>query len=478
MHAGSLNDCLIIARSGILTHQQRMAVISHNIANINTPGYHRQRAVLGTTPPNQSNIFSVRRYDLGTGVQILTVTRAYDETRERQYLNLNSSMSANSLLANNLSGVESLLNSTVDGVSLTDHLNNFWAAWQDVATNPTDLAMRSVLLERSATLTSAFNSLATNLDGYATDLLSAAEPPTGAIPTTIEQINSLATRIQKLNQQITVAKAQQTNANDLLDQRNILIRDLSALANITMDVDQTIRIDGEVLVSGNGLTCNELTINATSPSLQFALDGSEVTVAGGALGGYTQTLNMVGTLRSNLDTLASGLIGRLNEWHTGGYDLNGDSGLEFFTGSSASDIRVNGLLYDYTNPLLSNPELVAAATTLHTDPPGGPNVGDGSNALRIAELSQVGLDALNGRTCTQYFTDMTAVVGARQAGAEALADESQIALEALESAMLATDGVSLDEELLDMMSAQRAFAAASQLATTINEMMQMVINTV
>lgn len=471
----SLNDSFIIARSGILTHQTRMAVISHNIANVQTPGYHRQRAILGTNPPEQPNIYTAPKHEIGTGVRILDIVRSFDETQERQYLNLNSSAATQSLLSDTLAGTEALVNSTVDGVSLTDYLSKFWAAWQDVATNPSNLTMRSVLLEDSATLTYALNSVSTNLDNYSAVLLNGSGPYTGVIPTTVDDINSLATRIKDLNTRITLAEAQQSNANDLLDQRTSLIRDLSAKVGITLDADYTVRINGRILVAGDGSARYDLAIDTGSP-LQFTLAGNPVTISGGELDGYIQTVDIVATLRSNLDTFASELISQVNALHTAGYDLAGTRGVEFFSGTGAGDVQVGTDLYDYSNPLLSHPELVAAASALDPGPPPGPQVGDGSNALRIADLAIARPGNLGNRTFAGYFTDVTASLGARQASAANLAEDNQTALDALENTMQSTDGVNQDEELLDMMSAQRAFEASARVATTVDEMMDTIIN--
>jgi len=471
----SLNDSFLIARSGILTHQERMAVISHNIANINTPGYHRQRALLGTNPPNEPNLFTSRNYAIGTGVRVMDIVRTYDETMERQYLNLNSSMEAQSSLSNALGGVEGLLNSTVDGVSLTDCLSKFWAAWQDVATNPSNIAMRNVLLERSATLTGAIESVATNLDDYGEQVINGTGPYTGAIATVAGDINDLATKIQNLNNRITLAEAQKVNANDLLDQRNTCIRDLSAKAGITIDVDQTIMINGQILVSGDGVTRNGLTIAATPPP-QFTLAGNPVTISGGELDGYVQIADIVSTFRTQLDTFSIELMSQVNALHTAGYDLAGNAGVDFFTGTGAGDIQINAALYNAANPLLNSPELVAASSSLNPGPPLGPNVGDGSNALKIADLASVSMLALGNRKLGSFLTDMTAAVGARKAAAAALATDDQTALDAYANAMQATDGVVLDDELLDMMSAQRAFEASSRVATTINAMLDTIIN--
>ena len=110
----SLFDALTIARSGVLTQQDRLSVISNNIANVDTQGYHRQRAALGTNPPNDPNLYTSRPYELGTGVHMMNVTRAYNDMREGVYLGQNSSFALHTQLADSLSDLQALLQGDED----------------------------------------------------------------------------------------------------------------------------------------------------------------------------------------------------------------------------------------------------------------------------------------------------------------------------------------------------------------------------
>ncbi len=472
----SLNDSMTIARSGIEAAQTRLSVISHNISNINTDGYHTQQTVLGTNPPLSPNSSTISNYDIGTGVSVMDVTRAYNQTQETQYLALNSTTATNTTLSNTLQSLESLTNSTVSGGALTDYLNNFWAAWQNVANDPSDMSMRSALLESSATLTQAFNSVAANLDSYNSQLISGTGPAyTGAIASDVEEINSDAAQIQTLNAQINTAKVENITVNDLMDKRDSLVKDISGKAGITLDTDGTIKIDGQVLVSGDGTVQNNLTITSGSPP-QFTLAGNSVTISGGELDGYVQTTGTIASLQSQLDTFASELINQVNTLHTAGYDLSGTAGVDFFTGTGADNIQVSSALYNSANPLLSHPELVAASTTLTPGTPPTPNVGDGTNALAIADLANSNLPDLSNQTFAGYFTNMTTDLGAQAQSATEVSDDNTTALNAYQTAIQGTDGVNLDEELLDMMSAQRAFEAASKVATTTDSMLNTLIN--
>ena len=283
----SLFDALTIARSGVLTQQDRLSVISNNIANVDTPGYHRQRAALGTNPPNDTNLYTSRPYELGTGVHLMNVTRAYNDMREGVYLGRNSSYALHTQLSDSLSDLQALLQDDED-TSLGASLQNFWAAWQDVSNNPDNLTMRNVLLERAGTLAERFNIVAGRFDEYRAAIAdSSSGALTGAVPDTVQTVNDLATRIQDLNARIARSSGLGSSANDLADRRDALIRELSGKINITLAADKAISIDGQVLVSGDGSVRNTLTVTGTDP-IELTLHGATIHATGGSLGGWVQ----------------------------------------------------------------------------------------------------------------------------------------------------------------------------------------------
>ena len=472
----SLTDILTIARSGVLTHQERLAIISHNIANVDTEGYTRQKAVLGTNPPNQPTRYSTRNYDVGTGVRIEDVVRAYSGMKEGTLLTQLSDYNLHSQLANALPELEALIQGDGDA-SLATCLQEFWTAWQDVATNPDNIAMRNVLLEKSGALADQFNELATRLDNYRSGIVDGAGPDfSGIVPDMADEINTLASQIQSLNQKIAIATNQGVNSNDLMDQRDTLIRSLAEKTNISVAADKTITIDGQILVSGDGSIRNDLTVNSTNP-ITLSLDGVDVSITSGELGGWLQTTAIVDTLRTDLDAMANEVATQVNALHTTGYDLDGNLGVDFFTGTGADGIAVNTLLYDATNPLLNNPRLVAAAATVYdAGPPAIPNTGDGAIALAIADLCDADLAALNDLTFNEYYTNLLSTLGTDINTEQALADNGESVINTLLNAIQSESGVSLDEEMIDMISAQRAFQASSRVVTTVDDMLDVVIN--
>ncbi len=477
---GSLNDQLIIARSGILSHQERLAVIGHNIANVNTDGYHRQIGLLATTPSNDPNLYHTRPYSLGTGVRVLDVVREYNFMRERSIMQQEAEFGLHEMLTKLLPDIESVVKE--DGsADIATNLRNFWTAWQDVATYPDNLSMRNNLLEKSGALVSAFNRADSFLGDYrdaiATGAGTPADPFQGEIPDMVEDINAVAERLQTLNMDITRFERRGVNANDLKDQRDALIHDLSEKLNITVTPTYDITVNGQTLVSGDGSIRNTLSL-MSSATLQFSLDGGGTTFAvdQGRLGGLVQTAEYTDTLRGNIDTMAAQLITAVNTVHTAGYDLDGNAGLSFFTGTGADDIAINSALYNPANPLLNNPQLVAAAQTLHDPgPPPVPNTGDGSNALAIADLYRSPLAALNDQTFGEFYGTLNTNLGMKIQTEADLAADGKMTINMLKEANLSESGVNLDEELVDMMTAQRAYQAAARMASEVNSMFDVIL---
>ena len=240
-----------------------------------------------------------------------------------------------------------------------------------------------------------------------------------------------------------------------------------------MAADKTISIDGQILVSGDGSVRNTLAVTGTTP-VELSLNGATIQATGGFLGGCVQTVNIIDTLQTKLDLFADELAAQVNTLHTTGYDLDGNVGVAFFTGSGALDIRVNSTLYNPTNPLLNQPRLIAAARTLHNT--GEPNEGDGVIALSIADLASRKITALGNQTFNNYSTELVTALASSIESEENMVDDGKVVVDSLDNAIQGETGVSLDEEMIEMISAQRAYQASARMITTINEMLDTLIN--
>jgi len=475
----SLNDALIIGRSGVLTHQERLNVISHNIANVDTPGFHRQRAVLAVNPPQRPNLYQTRNYDIGTGVRVDDVVRDFNHLLEKTMLKEISVYEKNAQMATALGNLEGLLNAGPED-ALSMAMREFWTGWQDLANNADDTAFRQVVIERAITLVGQLNNTADRLQEYRTGIAAGGVGPdfTGVLPYQVEEVNSMATRIADLNQRITSSEGQGINCNDLKDTRDNLMVELNKLVNTTQATDGTVTIDGQVLISADGATVNTLMImDADSNPIQLSLDGAAVSITGGSIGGWIETATFCEYFSAQLDVLAGAMISEVNALHTSGYDLDGNDGLEFFTGTTAADIALNTLIHDPANPAMDNPRLIAAANTLHeAGPPRIPNVGDGGNALEIADLCYSDLAALGDMTFNEFYAAMVGDLGAAVQTAETLAGDGASVIGMLQDAIQAESGVNLDEELIELLKAQRAYQAAARIITTVDEMIQTILS--
>ncbi len=460
----SLTNALIIGKSALLAHQQSLATISHNIANAGTDGYHRQTADVKTAPPLIAGGGGSRNYAVGAGVTVLDIQRAYSRLQEMMYIGELSNSEYHSTKADSLKTMEALLTGSNEN-SLSVRLQEFWNSWQDIANTADNPSMRSVLLGKASSLTAYMNTLYNNLSDYKDQIVAGdgvTTPFSGMIKREVDDVNNIAVQIQHLNQ--IMARLPNANSNDILDQRDNLIRELSQLVNITVDLDFNISIGGETLVSANGQTRNDLILTSDAPT--FTLNGNVVTITGGSIGAWCDLVDEAQDLLDSLDEMALALITDVNALHTAGYDLDGVEGEDFFTGTGADDIALN----------ISAPREIAAAATRFNAVP-TPNTGDGANALAIAQLAfKTNASQLDNMTFQDFFNATLVSMGVNVRAAQARANDSAYVVSMLADDIQRTTGVSVDQEMIDLISTQRAFAAAAKVIRTVDELLDTIIN--
>ncbi len=477
--SNSINNSWTIARSAILTHQHRLAVTANNIANINTPGYHRQQAHLATTPETPSSLEEVRSHSKGTGVQVAAVVRAHNTMTHTLLRQQTADAEGHQLRSNMLGRLEALLREEGDA-SLGAKLDKFWNAWYDVSNQAENIGFRSVAIQAGVELASHIQSLNTRLDSFETQIISGIPGAySGQLPGDVEGFNQLTQELQDLNARISYSLSH-FSPHALQDRRDVVLRELSEMAPVTVDAAHAVWLDGQAVVSADGSMRTVLSIPDAGPPPVFDLDGTAINITSGRLGAWTDVWAVSDALRTRLDQLAAELADAVNDIHNSDRNLDGDSfdlagercDWDFFVGSTAADIAVNPLIYDPADPMAMDPRRLAAAATRHDDgPPPMPNPGDGARALQIAELATTARAGLNGQTFTAFHSTGQALLGGMIQTERALADDGRAILNALKDALQAETGVNLDEEMMDMLSAQRAFQAAGRLLQSIDEMM-------
>ncbi len=326
-----------ISSSGLMAVQQALDVTSHNIANVNTDGYSRQR--VDFTPKSaQSNGGGF----IGQGVDA-TVSRVYDQFIAKQMTSTTSAFSEADTLSTYAAQVDNMVSS--DATSVSGPLNSFFNAVNDVANDPSSLAARQVMLEDARSVSHQFNTLSTQFD----DVRQQTNSQMGAM---LDDINSYTKNIADLNDKIVLANSRATDGqlpNDLLDQRDTLINKIAEKFSVTTQPQQDGSVNlfissGQYLVMGNSATNLSLGDSTTAGTDKAILaDGVDITkqISGGQVSGLLKFQHTVlDPAQQQLDLMAVGFAAKFNDIHNGNntidplqtksFDLNGKPGKDFF----------------------------------------------------------------------------------------------------------------------------------------------------
>ena len=332
-----ISGLLDIAKTALFTAQQALTVTGHNIGNVNTPGFSRQQVILTENRPADGSPGQV-----GTGVKIAEIRRAADMFLNRELAKSHEDLGRFTVARDELSRLESLFADT-RGQGLSGKLNEFFKALQDATTTPAQVAPRSVVLSQASALSSAIKQLDT-------DLVKARRAIDAQIGVTINEINSLTSKIAQFNTQIKSAEVSGQNANDLRDQRDLAVNELAARVELlTLE-----RPDGTVSVftaRGLVLVDQETTRNLVgveSPDNRGLLDigydigGSQPYVISDLIGtGKLRGLldvrdRTIPSVQRGIDALAGSLLTEVNRIHRAGYGLDGSTGHDLFSGLSVT----------------------------------------------------------------------------------------------------------------------------------------------
>ncbi|QIT56167.1 flagellar hook-associated protein FlgK [Aquisalimonas sp. 2447] len=323
-------DILGTSVSGLQAFQRALATTSHNISNVNTEGYSRQRAEFETRPPTEmGNGF------IGNGVETGTVRRLFDQNLENALRQAGGDFEEKDTLANYAGRIDNLLADKEAGLSPA--LQGFFDSIQDVANDPASSSAREVALAQADNLVSRFDLL----DRRFRDLDSEVN---NQLASEVEEINQYAESIASLNREIREAEGRTGQpANDLLDQRDLQIRKLSEKVGtqIVAQDDGAVNVfvgSGQPLVTGN--SANELAVerNEYDPGrseIAFAGGSSNQTItstlSGGSIGGMLEFRDeILNPARNELGQLATGMTDAFNAQHRQGIQPNGNQGEDFF----------------------------------------------------------------------------------------------------------------------------------------------------
>jgi flagellar hook-associated protein 1 FlgK len=390
---------LDIATRALRAQQTLVDIANQNVANANTPGYSRQTGDMRATLAYPIPVFSASGIpgQLGTGVEVSATRRARDLFVDYQLRSQLSGQGNADVQRDALKQVESVVNEpSANGLSAM--LNKYWRGWQEVANSPSDLSVRANLIEQGKAVTNSFQGQVQKFQQQQRDL-------DQQVGLTVTDINSYAKQIAGLNVQIAQVETTGMHANDLRDQRDMLVDELSKRVKVT-SVEAS---NGEisVYVGNRALVDRDRTNNLQSvvPSGQAFnqvqwLDGTPVTILDGKLAGIITSRDTVVAQRiTDLDTLARRLVEAVNSVHASGVGTDGVAGRNFFSANATASTNPGAWAGSISlDPSLTGPNgtsAVAAARPYAITPPPAPPAsaswytfatGDSSNAVALAQV--------------------------------------------------------------------------------------------
>jgi len=329
-------SALSSAKLGLLAQQLAIEVTGQNIANVETEGYSRQDVTFEANTPRHAIKYG-SMHQIGTGVRVAGIERAHDQFLFEQIMGEGDLTGSTEIKKEIFEQLEILFNEG-SGRSLNDALSSFFASAHDLATNARGLSERADLVSKAEHLASTFNQTGKQLFTIQRNIDS-------TIATEVTEINSLTTQIGKLNESIHANEpASQYKANDLRDNRDRLVKELSKKIDIQLieESDNQISLtlkDGTALVLKDQVFDLSTSINGNNESFYdvYIDSGSATkditsTITGGELRGYLDMRDTeVESILDKMNILSASFIQEFNGIHRAGFGLDGSSGLDFFS---------------------------------------------------------------------------------------------------------------------------------------------------
>jgi len=450
---------LEIGRRALSASQLGINIAGQNIANVNTPGYSRQRVQLVDATNTD---LSGRSVVSGVGIAgIQSFRNNFIQSRIQAETGIAGRLSSQ---RDALAPVESTLQGT-DNSGLQNALSSFFGGFRDLEANPSSVPLRSIVAQKGANLANAFQATRRSLE-------SIRSGTDGEIRSTVDEVNALSQKVADLNLQIHTSEGAGGEASGLRDQRGEYVNKLAELtgARSTVNTDGTVTLtigEGRPIVSGD----KAFTIQANNtPPLGLAsltIDGQGATFTDGKIAGLQSAITETTAQIDSLDSLAGAVVQRVNALHTGGTDLDGAPGVNFFDNTppvNASNISVNA-------SITGNPRLIVSSPLTQ---PGQ----SGTVAGAIAGLLTDPNTTAGTRTgsFSSIFGSMIAEAGEKISEADNGLETHAAILAQATAQRDAVSGVSLDEEAISLMQYQKSFEAAARFIKVADEMTQMILS--
>lgn len=452
-----LFSALDVAISGMFVSQLATQVVNHNIANANNPGYSRQMLRIGSKVPLTLSFGSI-----GRGASALGVDRAQNKFLQQQVVDQRALLGTYGSMDETLRSIEQIMGSMGDD-RIGASLNEFFAAWSDLATPPMDDGKRTAVVKNAEQLAMQFNEIDASLATLQRDTRATYD-------SYVTDVNLILEQVATLNGQIVASSSGGEVPHDLIDQRTQLLDALSEVTRFTTvnraDGTADVIVEGRALVTRgevNPLRVQEFAQADGSVGRRAVFGGRDpiaVEFQAGALAGYQKMTNdTIPRLRADLDTLAARIMGQVNALHQQGITERG-RGVALFTGSSAATMAVN-------SAVSNDVRLVATGRS--------GEAGDNELALEISALNTT-LQPGERQTLNESYTQLIVEIATERGTYDSLFTGQQSIVEAAQSRLEAEKGVNLDEELANLLMYQRTYEANARVVRVIDDMLNTLVN--
>lgn len=504
---------LEVARKALFAQQRGLYTTGHNIANVNTEGYSRQRSNFVASAPYPPQTFFKPKIpgQMGTGVEIGTVQRVRDQFLDFQYRLENSRTSYWAKRSEAMSRMEELLNEPSEN-GLATTIDRFWQSLHDLVDNVDNAGARSVVAHRGLAVAETLNYLSRSLQSIRADLKDQIEVSVG-------HVNSLVRQINDINGQIVKIEPHGLLPNDLYDERDRLIDELSKYVNVRVHYTSSSEgapeiADGlasiELLDSqgnsiGNGVflldvrgvgslkdSVNEFKVeysdsghNEVTRISVSGYDGVEDLALLDAIGSISALVKAYGYenpdegevnypyILDQLDQLARALAEEFNNQHEKGFDVaNGEQVVHFFvnTDGDTDPALITAENLTVNQEILNNPNLIAASLP-------GEGSQNANNALALAEVfDKPNTTYLNGASIRDFYTLLIGEIGVKGQEAMRMKENTEVLRVQVDEQRQSVTAVSLDEEMTNLIKFQHAYNAAARNITALDEMLDRIIN--
>lgn len=453
--------------------QTALQTTSHNVSNMNTPGYSRQRVNLqADNPYNYTGVGQ-----LGTGVKMSGVVRVVDDYVTKQIQEETSSYSRHATKSDALSQLEMIFDEPSE-TGLSAGFSRVYAAWNYLGSSPELATAKTMVSQESQTLTDTIKQMANQIEGLEGDTLYSIEKD-------VLDFNEKVGQLSTLNKQIFNVVIKGQTPNDLLDQRDRLTTELASIAGVSIDYDKfqgvKLTLDGNAVLDGD--TIQKLAVQSGGAKGELELQGADgsvkdIAIENGSIKGSQEALEVINDKKEELNRLTYSFATAVNTVH----------GKEFFTVSqadAAKNITVNAAIKADTS-------LINAGKDWDNPEAGD---GDGSRATAISALASTKLNYFqadfageydpdtmkfkpqtSGTTTNGAYNDMVTSMGIIKQQADNIAASQSEVLGFLEDRRSSISGVNMNEEVVDMMKFQSAFQANARIISIIDEMLDTLIN--